>query len=101
MFCKDMRSLANSSRFQVEHAEQLIVALPSPDPDAIAPPSPAGQFEKMWPELEKLVSEGHVAALGVADLMVDDLKAIWTRAPNIKPLVNHYNIAACKFYILC
>lgn len=75
------------------------MALPDPDLNAIFSPCPASQLQKMWPDLENLVSDGYVAALGVADLSADDLDTVWNKATKIKPLVNHYNLEACKLKI--
>jgi len=80
---------------QVQFVDQLIVALPPLDPDLPIQPSISQQLLSMWSSMEQLVSEGHCAALGTADLDADDLKRVWEGAKVVKPLVNHYNIAAC------
>lgn len=65
------------------------------DPDLPIQPSISQQLLGIWPSLEKLVADGHCAALGTADLDADDLRRVWEGAKVIKPLVNHYNIVAC------
>lgn len=76
--------------------DQLIIALvPFEETENVVRPSISSQFLSMWPSLEKLVDEGHVVALGCADLDVDDLRRLWDGAQHVKPLVNHYYLSAC------
>lgn len=41
------------------------------------------------------MAQGHVAALGAADLDADDLRRLWEGAKLVKPLVNHYYTSSC------
>uniref|UniRef100_A0A915J6V6 GCS light chain n=1 Tax=Romanomermis culicivorax TaxID=13658 RepID=A0A915J6V6_ROMCU len=76
--------------------DQIIVALAPLDPAKCIQPTLSAQMLKIWPDLEPLVVEDHLcAALGTSDLDVDDLERVYEGAKRVKPLVNHYNIAAC------
>ncbi len=49
----------------------------------------------MWRQLEKLVQRGDVYSLGVADLDLHRLRALYEAAEFVKPSIDHYSIDGC------
>lgn len=83
----------------VDNIEQLIVAFP--ETEAVEGESDdeevarwLSSVEPIWRQLELLVDKRLISAIGVADLQVEQLKAICEVA-NVKPCINHFNIEGC------
>lgn len=49
----------------------------------------------VWKQFEKLVSNRFVYALGVADLDIAQLKALYEAAEKVRPMIDHYNTEHC------
>ncbi|MFH4974993.1 hypothetical protein AB6A40_001702 [Gnathostoma spinigerum] len=106
LFMSDFRAteieeclVATSSQLQVDTIEQLIVAFP--EIDLVAEESDEAEVSRwlskvlpLWRQLEKLVGDGFLAAIGVADLQLPALRALYKEA-DVKPCINHFNIENC------
>uniref|UniRef100_A0A914WHK2 GCS light chain n=2 Tax=Plectus sambesii TaxID=2011161 RepID=A0A914WHK2_9BILA len=93
---------ATFEQLGTDHVEQLIVAFPPIQLDLPASASDAEEaaawLEKVkgvWKQLETLVAKNQAFSLGVADLEVEQLKALFEWAEDVKPCIDHYNMDGC------
>lgn len=88
---------------EIDHVEQLIISFPEINVEC--PPEANEKqvaqvwldaVKPIWKRLEALVEEERRAVtLGVADLDLNELQALYEWAPSVKPEIDHYNIEGC------
>lgn len=84
---------ATMKQLNVESIEQLIVDFPHVGDDEVDHVW-LDKVYTVWQDLEKMVNNGKVISIGVADFNLRALQMLVDKA-EIKPCVNHYNIDGC------